>query len=49
MNYGSPQGPVASFREHGSLHLGFTKVEYFCFERLDDSRTQVKTMLHEVR
>jgi len=49
MNYGSPQGPVANLREHGNLHLGFTKAEYFCFEKLDDSCTQVKTMLHEVR
>jgi hypothetical protein len=49
MKYGLPQGPVASLREHGNLHLGFTKAEYFCFEKLDDSCAQVKTMLHEVR
>jgi hypothetical protein len=29
MKYGSPQGPVASFREHGNLPLGFTKAEFF--------------------
>jgi hypothetical protein len=28
MKYGSPQGSVASLREHGNLHLGFTKAEY---------------------